>query len=120
MVNLFYCNAGHPAPLLFTDNEIVELESTGIVLGALSEMELRRAFVNMKRDDILLLYTDGIVEKTNSTGKEYGTEKMIEFIKNNRNLSSKDLVEGIFNDANKFGNMRKWKDDVTMMIIKNN
>jgi serine phosphatase RsbU (regulator of sigma subunit) len=58
-----YVNAGHPPPFhLAADGAVTHLEAGGPVLGPLQEASYERGFVIMKPGDMLVLYTDGIVE----------------------------------------------------------
>jgi serine phosphatase RsbU (regulator of sigma subunit) len=58
-----YVNAGHPPPFhLAADGTVTHLEAGGPVLGPLSEASYERGFVIMKPGDMLVFYTDGIVE----------------------------------------------------------
>ena len=116
--NLFFVNAGHPAPLLFSNNKIKELESTGIVFGAFPEIELGRSFVRMEKDSLLLLFSDGIFERTNTSGIQYGFERLKDLVKNNFGKSSKEIINIIFDDVKKFGNNKSLEDDATIVILK--
>jgi serine phosphatase RsbU (regulator of sigma subunit) len=80
----FYVNAGHPAPILVYNNEVTELNSTGLVFGALPEIDLRRSNLNIIPGSVLVLFSDGIVERLNTSGVEFGVELLKEvIIKNN-------------------------------------
>ena len=116
--NLFFVNAGHPAPLLFQDNEIKELDSTGIVFGALPEIELGRSFVRMEKDSLLLLFSDGIFERTNTSGIQYGLDRLQRIVKKNFSKSSKEIINIIFDDVKIFGNNKSLEDDATIVILK--
>ncbi len=116
--NLFFVNAGHPAPLLFSNNQVKELGSTGLVFGAFPEIELSRSFVRMEKDSLLLLFSDGIFERTNSSGIQYGFERLIDLVKNNFGKSSKEIINLIFDDVKEFGNNKSLEDDATIVILK--
>src|SRR5260370_14348967 len=56
-------NAGHPPPFhLAADGTVTQLEAGGPVLGPLAEASYERGFVIMKAGDMLVFYTDGIIE----------------------------------------------------------
>ncbi|MCK9281450.1 MAG: PP2C family protein-serine/threonine phosphatase [Melioribacteraceae bacterium] len=118
--NIFYVNAGHPSPLLFSAGvDITELESTGLIFGALPEIQLSRSFANMKSGDILVLYTDGIFERKNPfTGEDFGIEGIKKTVIENKDLTSEVILDKIFLSAFSFGLKRKWEDDATIMVIK--
>lgn len=118
--NIFYVNAGHPSPLLFsTRGKVSELESTGLIFGALPEIQLSRSFANMKSGDILVLYTDGIFERKNPfTGEDFGIEGIKNTVIENMDLSPEEILDKLFINAFSFGLKRKWDDDATIMVIK--
>ncbi len=116
--NLFYINAGHPSPILVNKEEVTELESTGLVFGALEEIDLRRSYVEFIPESILVLFTDGIMERQNKNGEEFGLALLKEIIIKNRDKDAADILDAIFNAAKEFGNMKKWDDDATVVVIK--
>jgi PAS domain S-box-containing protein len=59
---LRYANAGHRAPLLRRAGTIVELRSTGLPLGVRSEVPSDSKTVDLRGAELLVLYTDGLVE----------------------------------------------------------
>jgi sigma-B regulation protein RsbU (phosphoserine phosphatase) len=65
-----YVNAGHPPPFhLAADGTVTHLEAGGPVLGPLSEASYERGFVIMKPKDLLVFYTDGILETLGRAGQ---------------------------------------------------
>jgi len=115
---LFYINAGHPSPILIQRNEITELESTGLVFGALSEIELRRSHININPGSVLVLYTDGIVERKNGLGEELGLVGLKDVIVKNKEKSADEILNSVFQTAEDFGEKLKWQDDATVVVIK--
>ncbi len=116
--NLFYINAGHPSPLLLKGNEIVELDSTGLLLGALPEIGLRRSYISIPPKGVLVLYTDGILERENKKGEEFGSLRLKKVIQHFKDKSADEIMNAIFHEADEFGKSKKWKDDATVVVIK--
>jgi sigma-B regulation protein RsbU (phosphoserine phosphatase) len=116
--NLFYINAGHPSPLLIIGNEISELESTGLLLGALPEIALRRSYISIPPKGVLVLYTDGILERDNKKGEEFGAARLKKLILQNKEKSAEEIMNSIFSAADDFGKSKKWKDDATVVVVK--
>ncbi|MFV2072381.1 MAG: SpoIIE family protein phosphatase, partial [Thermoanaerobaculales bacterium] len=72
-----YCNAGHnPALLVRADGGSEWLESTGMPLGILEELEYTAGERTVGVGDTLILYTDGITEPENPEEEEYGQERL--------------------------------------------
>lgn len=116
--NLFYVNAGHPAPILLHGDEIIELESTNIVFGALPQIELRRSYAHINPNSVLVLFSDGILERENSQGEEFGEERLKQVIKDNKDKTANELLDLIFLTADEFGKGKNWDDDATVVVIK--
>ena len=79
---LRYTNAGHHSPLLFQKGGIVSLDTGGFVLGAFRypPVDHEVGEVHMEVDDVLLCYTDGIIETENLQGQDYGSERLRELV----------------------------------------
>jgi sigma-B regulation protein RsbU (phosphoserine phosphatase) len=116
--NMFYINAGHPGPLLFKKNEFIELESTGLIFGALPEIELQKKHAFIESGDIFVLFTDGIFETLNYNDELFGIDRLKQIIAESSEKNSKDLSNEIFNAAQKFAHAKKWLDDATVVVIK--
>ncbi|MBO4507359.1 MAG: SpoIIE family protein phosphatase [Spirochaetaceae bacterium] len=68
--------------------------------------------------DIIAMYTDGIVEAVNSTGNQYSADKLIDTIKSNSKLSSKEIASLVKADIKNFTGSTRQHDDQTLLIIK--
>jgi len=116
--NLFYVNAGHPSPLLFNNNKFTILDSSGLVFGALPDVELRRSYTQIPENSIIVLFSDGILERQNEKGEMYETERLKKVVQQNKNLNASGIISAIFRAADEFGNKEIWKDDATAVVIK--
>lgn len=116
--NFFYCNAGHPPPLFFGNTSVHELNRGGLILGPYPKAKYERGFVFFEKGNILVMYTDGITEATSFEGEEFGTERIIKIVRENRESSSKELVEKIFKSVDEFTDFAVAKDDRTLFIVK--
>ncbi len=72
-----YVNCGHPAPLLYGQNGVSRLDMTSQVLGLFSDWKGSIGEVQLRADDTLLVYTDGITEATNDAGEEFGETRLL-------------------------------------------
>jgi sigma-B regulation protein RsbU (phosphoserine phosphatase) len=116
--NLFYVNAGHPPPLLVLGAQVTQLKATGMILGALSEISLRRAFTCFEPGAVLVMYSDGLLERLNNHDEEFGLLRLTELIVQHQQKSAQDIVEIIYKTVFNFGNRSKWQDDFTAVVIK--
>lgn len=114
-----FANGGHDAPLLVRDSHLLmKLESTGLLLGVVQETEYQANSIVLEPNDILVLYSDGITEAMNPTGKEYGIERLTELVIQNCNASSQEISNIILQDIKKHAGTAAQSDDITLMIIK--
>jgi len=116
--HLFFVNAGHPAPILVHGTDVKELAATGITLGFLEEIQLGRDYVRMPNDSVLVIYSDGIVERMNEAGDMFGVERLRDFIIAHQTLEAQALLELLFETVIEFGRGAAWEDDATLVVIK--
>lgn len=132
-VTLFYCelyndkrglcvfvNAGHNNPYQFIKktDKIFTLGTTGSVLGPSPATEFTTESTNLDIDDVLVLYTDGIVEAADSNFNFYGEDRLKELIIKHSNLSAKNICTKILDDVQSFNAKGKYSDDKTLVVIK--
>jgi serine phosphatase RsbU (regulator of sigma subunit) len=98
--------------------EVKQLKTGGIALGINRQIELREASIDLLPGDTLVLYTDGITEAINDRNELFGLERLVQTIRSNGTLSSKDLIEKIQNDVMRFADGKAQFDDITLMVLK--
>ena len=113
-----YVNAGHPSPILFQNGLMKYLDPTGMIFGAVREMEIEQAAVNIDKNGILVLFTDAFFERKNSNGEMYGLERLQNLIRDHHNEDAVQLLNTIFEAVYHFGEQAKWEDDATILVIK--
>jgi len=116
--HLFYVNAGHPPPFLVCREKVSDLKATGITLGFLSEIDLRRSYIHMEPDSVLVLFSDGIMERENTDEEQYGIDRLKELVIANQERSAEEIVKLIFETVYNFGNRVSWEDDATLVVMK--
>ena len=79
---LYYANAGHPAPVLVRGNQKVEvLVGSSDPIGLNLTQKFFTSQVPLRGDEILFLYTDGLIEAQNGRGVPFGRRRMRNFLK---------------------------------------
>jgi sigma-B regulation protein RsbU (phosphoserine phosphatase) len=116
--NLIFVNAGHPPPLLFTEGRIVELSTGGTVIGPMPEAKFQRGVAYMEPGDVLVLCTDGILERRDGGSEDFGERKLREVVRAARGLSAGDILGRLFEEAWRFGDGHPWDDDVTAVVVR--
>ena len=74
--------------------------------------------VELMKDDVLILYTDGVSEALNLEFEEYSEERLEKVAKSFRNKSANEILNGIKEDVQIFTQGNLQSDDITMIVIK--
>ena len=112
-----FTNAGHNPPLLVrAGGECVRLEAGGSVLGAFPNACFSEAQIQLHQGDRLLLFTDGLTEALDASGEQFGDERLIDILREQRTQSPENLKEMLFTVVGEFcGNT--FRDDAALMVI---
>jgi len=118
--DLRYLNGGHNPPILIPGNgaPIRRLDATGPVVGLIADAEFREGHEVMAPGDVLVAFTDGIVEAEGSNGLELGDESIIAEARASIELSADEIFERILVTA--FSHVAEcgFRDDATLLVIK--
>lgn len=116
---LNYTSAGHyPALIIRNNSELIELNTKGIALGVEKEAKNESKSIQLQKNDLLILYTDGIIDANNSKDEFYGTQRLKEFMKKNSSMPSKQIIKALFNEIKNFSEMVAQYDDIATLIIR--
>jgi serine phosphatase RsbU (regulator of sigma subunit) len=114
-----YVNGGHNPPYLLREDGTLEtLTVGGLLLGIFPEAIYESARVELRPNDVLLLYSDGVTEARSPEGEEYGEERMEAFLRSHRDLAPGDFVNALISDVESFTNAARLADDVTVVVIR--
>jgi sigma-B regulation protein RsbU (phosphoserine phosphatase) len=115
---LTYINCGNEPPfLLGKGGKVTALPPTGPVVGVMPEAVFLVKEVSMEKNDLLLVYTDGIPDALNKDGISFGNERLMKFLCE-ENLSHEVLLKNIVGQMDQFIGETDQFDDITMMAIK--
>lgn len=117
---LRYVNAGHNSPMVLRRDGSVEwLESSGAPVGMLRDSIYEEKLVALEAGDVVIAYTDGLIEATNQGGEEWGVQGLLKAAANGaeRYQSAGDLVDFIFNAVDHFSNGHQ-TDDATLAVVR--
>lgn len=110
-----FSSAGQCPALFATNGYIDRLGNGGTVLGANRNHHYEEGTVAFRPGDLLLLYTDGVTEQRNRSGDLYGEERLIAFLRANRNLPAEALQNALLAEVLAFGEGAQ-EDDITSVI----
>jgi sigma-B regulation protein RsbU (phosphoserine phosphatase) len=112
-------NAGHnPVYVIRGDSgSLDKLTAGGLVLGAI-ELPYNSEKIGLKRDDLIVFYTDGITEAMNVKEEEFGEASFENLLLLNRTLDPETLSRLIFDELKLYRGEAEQSDDITLGILK--
>ncbi|MBV8832896.1 MAG: SpoIIE family protein phosphatase [Acidobacteriaceae bacterium] len=115
---LRYANCGHPPAILVRSDESIErLNSTTTVVGLFNQWECAVGELQLSPGDTLALYTDGLTESFNAEGEEFGEERLLEKLRQCRELSSSNLLASLVDEVRRFS-PHEQHDDITLIVAR--
>jgi sigma-B regulation protein RsbU (phosphoserine phosphatase) len=118
---LTYVNAGHNPPIFLRaddSSEFRQLTSGGLVAGAFEHAAYEQETVQLRSNDLLFLYTDGLTEALNSEGEEFGTSRMMETLKSIASLSADQIRDVVARRVKEWCAGMSLYDDLTFVVMK--
>ena len=113
--NLRYCNAGHNAPVILnTDKSILPVEPN-VPLGIVPGMKFQEQEIELRYDDAIFLYTDGLTEAENSNHDFFGEQRMLDALSGLK--GSRSHLEEMQKAVESYVGHAPQSDDLTMLFI---
>ncbi|HEX9186542.1 MAG TPA: PP2C family protein-serine/threonine phosphatase [Vicinamibacteria bacterium] len=122
--NLVYVNAGHQPPILFFREQRpgqpcdLELTIGGTVIGPLPEARFRRGFARVHPGEVLLMLTDGILERRDKAGEFFGLDRVRAIVRERQAEPATVILDRLFEAALGWGAGQPWEDDATIVVVK--
>jgi sigma-B regulation protein RsbU (phosphoserine phosphatase) len=116
-----YVNAGHNHPLLIREGKIIKLDKGGMILGVMKTViPYISESIQLQKDDVIVLFTDGVSEAMNKKGEEFSDEKLESLSLNLSELPSSQIIASIKAEIQAFTSGAMQSDDITLMVLKVN
>ncbi len=120
---LRFANAAHNPPLMWKNSEqkIIKLDAEGFVLGLQKEAEYQCVEIKLNENDLVLYYTDGVIDTSNSLGERFDEERLIKIFTRlcKQSFTSQEILNKIFKKLDDFtGQNRHLEDDASMVIFQ--
>ena len=121
-----YASAGHNPMILYRHEtrETFFLNPRGFPVGISlpDESLFRRSIsvekVRLKKDDMLVIYTDGVTEAMNERREQYGEERLLDMVKTHGYLSPEEFIAKLDLDIKRFTLDYPQSDDITVVAVK--
>jgi sigma-B regulation protein RsbU (phosphoserine phosphatase) len=117
---LIYVNAGLNPPLFFhqKDQNLTPLTRTGIALGVNEDRQFGQRSLILEPGDLVLFYTDGVIEAADAYGEEFGLDRLRDFILRCQTASASEMAAALKNMLHRFVGDAPQFDDITVLIVK--
>ncbi len=117
---LEYCNAGHVFPILYdpNDQKFTYLNTEGRPLGITIESNYEAKSHKLEEGQVVVLYTDGVVEAVDGNDVPFGEGKMRGIIRANAHASADEIFQKLKGAVNLHRRDVPQSDDITLIVLK--
>ena len=116
-----YCDAGHNPPIIGNADgqfSFLDVKESNAPIGLWPDLEYVGGEIDLPRDSMMLLYTDGLNEAENRQQEQYGEERIIQFMNSHASQSARDIIEALKADTDQFRDGAEQNDDLTMLAFR--
>ena len=117
-MTLRLANAGMPLPLLIRDGRSRPIHAEGVPLGLLEHTEYQEASLQLKKDDLLAFFSDGLVEAMDPELQEFGGRSVARLLRENARRPLRENIEMLFSEIARFEEGRPPRDDQTLVVAR--
>jgi sigma-B regulation protein RsbU (phosphoserine phosphatase) len=116
---LDYCRAGHPPALLQrADGRLESLEDGGMLLGMSADASFATGSVDLRAGDVLLAYSDGILESCNAADEQFGAERLEAHLRDAPSASADAVLFSILGAVQDFAAPHALIDDTSLVVVR--
>ena len=116
---LQYCSAGHPPALFLRAGGRLELLSEGgLLLGVTPAAPYKSGRINLGTGDVLLTYSDGVLESLNDAEEEFGYARLETQLRHAQNGSADAMLFSVLGAVQDFAATRPLADDMSLVIVR--
>jgi serine phosphatase RsbU (regulator of sigma subunit) len=120
--NLCIARAGHCPVLLLRENKTIQIKPSGIGLGLIETEHFTENMeefnIELKNNDTIILYTDGITEAKNDKLEDFGEAYFKDILLESSGCTAQELSNKIIKEVTLFSQNYSQYDDITLVIFK--
>lgn len=113
-----YVNAGHNYPLFGHKSTYVQLDKGCPPLGVISQIKIEKETLSFKKNDMLFMYTDGLVEQQNADDEMFGEDRLYGLLESFDQESSHQVNTVVYQQLRSFTGTSAVADDITLLNVK--
>ena len=115
---LAYVRAGHEKPILRRASGSLErLETGDLPLGIRADATFTRGSIVMGASDLLVIFTDGLIEAVNDSDEEFGEPRVLDVVKSS-GASAQGTLNNLLAAVNSFVGHARQHDDLTCLLLR--
>jgi serine phosphatase RsbU (regulator of sigma subunit) len=115
---LAYINAGHNAPMVKRRSGAIErLEAGGLPLGIMANGVYDSGQIVLEPGDLLVVFTDGVVEAENASELEFGEPRLLECVQTVAPKRANDALRAILSSVDAHVGRTRQHDDITALVL---
>lgn len=116
---LDYCSAGHPPTLLLrASGHLESLAEGGMLLGMAADVSYRRGRVTLGSGDVLLAYSDGVIESRNTADEEFGSERLEAQLRLASSSPADAVLFSVLGAVQDFAAPHPLADDTSLVVVR--
>ncbi len=119
---MIFTNAGLHSPLLKSGQQLTSIKGEGskFPLGLLKDNEYQETNTQLNSGDVVVLFTDGVLDSQNSAGDFYGLKKLEALLRerDTETMCAREIKDAIISDACRFAGSEPQQDDMTVVVVK--
>jgi sigma-B regulation protein RsbU (phosphoserine phosphatase) len=114
-----WINCGHNDGIVLRANGDVEmLTCSGLALGLFPNRSYDEQMFDLHAGDLLAIYSDGVPDAQNEAEDEFGTERLIDALREHAAAPAAEIVDRVFDAIDRFVGNAPQFDDITMLVMK--
>lgn len=115
--SLRLANAGHNYPVLL-NSSVRELPMDGLPLGIDADYAFSESTAQLDPGDVLIFYTDGVVEAFNGAGELFSFERLRQLLDETKLRRPRSLTRQIVRAVRAFTGNTPQSDDITLVVLR--
>jgi len=111
-------NAGHFPPIIIRNDELEEMSKGGAALGLKPDAKYIEQQVELNKNDMLFIYSDGLTEARDEQGNFFGETRLLNLLPQLNKLSVVEAGEKLVSNIENFIGKAKPADDLSIILLK--
>jgi len=111
-------NAGHLPPVIITKEKIKEMPLGAPALGIMPSSKYTEDLIKLSKNDIIIVYSDGITEARNEKGDFFGESRLFNLLPKFKKISAEETGNRIIKEVDNFLGEARPNDDISLVILR--